>query len=571
MSFERAAAIPEPHVRAEAYLRVAVSRRIANDNGPIIVALPDERRGCAVSAAMAARLDDIGATWIESARRNEDEDDGDAEDERKPSVILGAFDDENDVAALAAVREGGRPRQDIDANAVVFGSDARCSARWSRATRPRRASFRVRKRAWRSALFPRRKSRASRKSPGCRFRRRESRRRRRRRLGGRVVARLGARAKRDDVVAADRDRFGARLGTPRIRFSAIRTRSRTRRRQRDARTASLDHLDADKTFVVTGGLVAARSASRCRPARPSLSRARPPSESFRSFDFVGRRGASAGASARTRTPLDVKRRRTSSVDFASPTYRRRTRAARGRVLRDAMLPSRGGWDSRGVVGEDFRVGSRGRRRRLVDHQLSVMFSSMAALLGSAGQTNYSGANAALDRAASAARETGAVASSVQWGAWGAVGMAAQNEGVLGRIERMGMGVLRRRGWRRRARRRTLRRDERRRESVRVGSTRQGAQTASGDVRRTHRRSCGGGGEAPTREAAGETDRNRDGPEEPPPRNRAAGERSHRRGGSGTRSGDPERFARSRRRARRAAHGRRSRLSLRRRAQTTVGV
>ena len=165
MSFERAAAIPEPHVRAEAYLRVAVSRRIANDKGPIIVALPDERRGCAVSAAMAARLDDIGATWIESARRNEDEDDGDAEDERKPSVILGAFDDENDVAAaLAAVREGGalvktstRTRWCSEATRAMFGEmvshkhdqGARLSGFGS---------------AWRSALFLDDESRAAREN-----------------------------------------------------------------------------------------------------------------------------------------------------------------------------------------------------------------------------------------------------------------------------------------------------------------------------------------------------------------------------------------------------------------------
>ena len=113
----------------------------------------------------AARLDDIGATWIESARRNEDEDDGDAEDERKPSVILGAFDDENDVAAaLAAVREGGalvktstRTRWCSEATRAMFGEmvshkhdqGARLSGFGS---------------AWRSALFLDDESRAAREN-----------------------------------------------------------------------------------------------------------------------------------------------------------------------------------------------------------------------------------------------------------------------------------------------------------------------------------------------------------------------------------------------------------------------
>ena len=151
-------------------------------------------------------------------------------------------------------------------------------------------------------------------------------------------------------------------------------------------------------------------------------------------------------------------------------------------------------------------------------------------------------------------------------------MAAQNEGVLGRIERMGMGVLRP-GAVARLSRRTLRRDERRRESVRVGSTRQGAQKPPPAMCVERIDEAAAGGARRRREAMpGKLDRNRSGPGEPPPRNRnSARRRGPAAGGSGTRSGDPERFARSRRRARRAAHGRRSRLSLRRRAQTTDGV
>ena len=72
---------------------------------------------------------------------------------------------------------------------------------------------------------------------------------------------------------------------------------------------------------------------------------------------------------------------------------------------------------------------------------SVLFSSVAALFGSAGQAGYSGANCAIDASAINFRRSGHPVSSLQWGAWGNGGMAARDAGVLARIERMGIGVL----------------------------------------------------------------------------------------------------------------------------------
>ncbi len=69
----------------------------------------------------------------------------------------------------------------------------------------------------------------------------------------------------------------------------------------------------------------------------------------------------------------------------------------------------------------------------------VQCSSVAALTGSIGQSNYSAANACLDSIACSRRTQGYSMSSIQWGAWSNEGMA--NERVLKRVESMGLGIV----------------------------------------------------------------------------------------------------------------------------------
>jgi len=92
----------------------------------------------------------------------------------------------------------------------------------------------------------------------------------------------------------------------------------------------------------------------------------------------------------------------------------------GGVLADDKLPSQYVGGVRGVAAPKV-----GGAIRLLGSSASaagasgpaVFFSSIASLLGAAGQVNYSAANAALDATAWSWRRRGVPTLSVQWGAW----------------------------------------------------------------------------------------------------------------------------------------------------------
>ena len=115
----------------------------------------------------------------------------------------------------------------------------------------------------------------------------------------------------------------------------------------------------------------------------------------------------------------------------------------GGLLQDATLPNQTAGRATAVMAPKCAGMTRlDAETHAHDMRSSVMFSSVASLLGSGGQANYCAANGWLDAFARVASSQGRAATSVQWGAWsGGGGKAANDAGTINRMERLGVGVL----------------------------------------------------------------------------------------------------------------------------------
>jgi acyl carrier protein len=111
------------------------------------------------------------------------------------------------------------------------------------------------------------------------------------------------------------------------------------------------------------------------------------------------------------------------------------------VRRDKSL-LRMTWEDVAPVLEAKHAGAWNLHQLTQEHPVEhfVLFSSVAASMGSAGQANYAAANAFLDALAHLRRANGQVALSVDWGPWAEVGMAAK-EGLTERLAGLGFPAL----------------------------------------------------------------------------------------------------------------------------------
>jgi hypothetical protein len=114
----------------------------------------------------------------------------------------------------------------------------------------------------------------------------------------------------------------------------------------------------------------------------------------------------------------------------------------GGVLHDALLPNQTLSGMRSVLAAKMQaipaLSSAAQLQPLIS---CVLFSSVASLLGSPGQSNYAAANAGLDASAESFMQCGLAAVSMQWGAWAGGGMAAADAQTAARVERMGMSLI----------------------------------------------------------------------------------------------------------------------------------
>lgn len=91
--------------------------------------------------------------------------------------------------------------------------------------------------------------------------------------------------------------------------------------------------------------------------------------------------------------------------------------------------ARGAWNLHAALGDDPRV------------RFFTAYSSVASVLGNAGQSNYAAANGFLDALAEYRISRGTPGLALAWGAWAEVGLLARNPDLVGALAERGLGAL----------------------------------------------------------------------------------------------------------------------------------
>ncbi len=212
-----------------------------------------------------------------------------------------------------------------------------------------------------------------------------------------------------------------------------------------ATRGSLDALAPDATYLITGGLT----------GLGLLTAGRLVERGARHLMLVGRRAPSDAAAATIAAMRDAGinvRVTAADVGVAADVQRVLTEIAA------TMPPLRGVIHSAGALDDGallqlswsrFTTPLRAKmdgtwalhvltRDQLLD--FFIMFSSVASVLGSSGQSSHSAANAFMDALAFHRRAQGLPATSISWGAWSEIGAAADRR-VDQSVGAMGIGVI----------------------------------------------------------------------------------------------------------------------------------
>jgi acyl transferase domain-containing protein/acyl carrier protein len=204
-------------------------------------------------------------------------------------------------------------------------------------------------------------------------------------------------------------------------------------------------LHADATYLITGGLgdlglLVARGLIE-RGARYLVLVSRRPAAEAQStlteLEATGARVVCVQADIAVTGDMEVLQQTLSSL----PPLRGVIHAAG--VLDNAVLVEQD-WSKFARVLAPKVAGAWNLHQLTRDRELDffVLFSSAASLLGSPGQGNYAAANAFLDALAHHRRALGLPALSINWGPWGAVGMAARvDERQKQRWASQGVGAI----------------------------------------------------------------------------------------------------------------------------------
>ena len=206
-------------------------------------------------------------------------------------------------------------------------------------------------------------------------------------------------------------------------------------------------LRGDRTYLVTGGLggigcvLAGWLAERGAGAIVLNGRRDPDPEAAGAIEALRAQGATVAVELADVTDAAALDAMLARIDAALPPLGGVIHSVG--VLSDGALTNQS-WEKFAEVLWPKVLGAWHLHRATADRDLDlfVLFSSVAGVLGNAGQANHSAANAFLDQLAAHRRALGLPGQSVAWGAWSGLGEAEeQRERIARQLEAQGTGWI----------------------------------------------------------------------------------------------------------------------------------